>query len=151
SPYAAVRDDRIDKGMNSAKQAGSASDSQNTKFNGAVGTIESTQRDRKKIVAGQEERLNWPRWVEVFTTTLPRPGPDGNLNETNATPVPGITFNQEILWKGEGNAGLKALEWFKERTRNGVTMEDTFADENSQHPKSLAMVNVETVHTRWVS
>ena len=111
----------------------------------------------KKIIAGQEERLNWPRWVEVFTASLPRPGDNGNLTETsfrfNSTvPAPDQpAFNQVQLWRGEGRAGLDALEWFNRRMQKGVPIEEAVADELSAHPKSLAMVNVETVHTRYVT
>src|SRR5205823_5799625 len=60
-------------------------------------------------------------------------------------------FSQERLWKGEGTAGQDALDWFTRRMQTGVRIDEATIDEASAHPKSLAMVNVETVHTRWVN
>src|SRR5262249_5195618 len=102
---------------------------------------------------GQEERLNWPRYIEVFTSALPRPGAGGNLTETGVQVNSSLTtpFSQVQLWKGEGSAGQDALEWFNRRMQRGVPIEDAVADETSEPPKALAMINVETVHTRYVS
>ncbi len=108
----------------------------------------------KPIVAGREDRFNWPRWCEVFIAALPRPGTDGNLNLTKLDPSVNETippFSQVELWKGEGGAGEDALKWFKARMQKGVPIEAAIADARSEHPKALAMVNVETVHTRWVN
>lgn len=106
----------------------------------------------KPIVADREDRFNWPRWSEVFLAALPRPGTDGNLTETsfrfNST-IP--AFNQVQLWRGEGRSGLEALEWYKARMQKGVPIEAAIADERSEHRKALAMVNIETVHARWVN
>jgi type IV pilus assembly protein PilM len=157
SPYAAINDKRIDDGIGATKKAGEAFDAQSTAFEGKLQLSRTKQADVKTIIAGQEERLNWPRWVEVFTATMPRPGDTGNLNDApfrfNATtPGPGeALFNQTQLWRGEGTSGLDALKWFNYRLQRGVPIEDAVTDEKSEHPKALAMVNVETVHTRYVN
>lgn len=152
SPYAASLDKRIDTARGQIDSAVSASDSQTTKLTKANSDFESEKQKVKTIIAGQEERLNWPRWVEVFSSTLPLPGT--NLELTKNAPAVNDTipaFSQVELWRGEGQAGEDALKWFKERMRDGVPIEKAVADERSDHPKSLAMVNVEAVHTRWVN
>jgi type IV pilus assembly protein PilM len=155
SPFAAVMDKRIDEGIGATKTAGGAFDEQTAKFNGKLTDVETKKKDVKTIISGQEERLNWPRWVEVFTAALPRPGDaahGGNLTETSTTPNSTIgAFNQVQLWRGEGRAGIEALEWFNRRQQRGVPIEEAVADELSPHPKALAMVNVETVHSRYVT
>jgi len=152
TPYSRLQDKRIDDARKQVDNAASAYDKQNTDFAAELTKSADEQKRVKSIIAGQEERLNWPRFVEVFTASLPRPGADGNLNETSTTPNSSLAaFSQVQLWKGEGNAGVEALEWFKRRMRLGVRIEEAVVDERSEYPKSLAMVNVETVHTRWVN
>ncbi|MBN9119342.1 MAG: type IV pilus assembly protein PilM [Planctomycetes bacterium] len=154
SPYAAITNQNIDKGIESTKGAISAFDKQNSEFNAKLQQSKEEQQRVKTIIAGQEERLNWPRFVEVFTATLPRPGAGGNLDlkksdpPTNSTIAP---FSQVELWMGEGQAGQAALDWFNRRMQVGVPIEQAMADARSDHPKALAMVNVETVHTRYVT
>jgi hypothetical protein len=43
------------------------------------------------------------------------------------------------------------MEWFQNRMKKGVPVDDIREDQNSPHPKALAMVNVEYFHTRWVN
>jgi type IV pilus assembly protein PilM len=153
-PFAASQDPRITKGIDKTKSAVTAFDKQNTEFTAQLTKKDAEEKKVKTIIAGQEERLNWPRWVEVFAATLPRPGPDGNLNLTKSDPPVNSTlapFSQVELWKGEGDAGLRAMEWFKQRMQKGVPIDEARDDERSEHPKSLAMVNIEVVHTRWVN
>ena len=152
APYSALKDKNIDQGIQMTKTAGTAYSAQQSKFDEELAKSKQKQDETKFIIAGQEERLNWPRFVEVFTASLPRPGADGNLTETNAkansTTPP---FNQEQVWKGEADAGVKAYEWFRDRMSKGVPIEEAIADARSDMPKSLAFVNIETVHTRWVN
>ncbi|AMV23367.1 Competence protein A [Gemmata sp. SH-PL17] len=151
-PYAAITDKNIDKGIEMTKSAGSAYSSQESKYNQGVGNSKKKQDETKLIIAGAEERLNWPRLTEVFTASLPRPGENGNLNEEKAkvnTDLP--EFDQNKLWRGEGNAGQSAYDWFLRRMSEGVPIENALADANSDYPKALAYVNVETVHTRWIT
>jgi type IV pilus assembly protein PilM len=153
-PFAASKDARLDKARESTKAAVSRFDKQNTEYTRQVKLSTDKQNEAKAIIAGQEERLNWPRWVEVFTAALPRPGADGNLTLTKSDPPVNSTapvFSQQELWMGEGRAGEEAVKWLKNRTQKGVPIEDALADERSDHPKALATVNVEAVHTRWVT
>jgi type IV pilus assembly protein PilM len=154
APYAAITNKNIDAGIDATKSASSAFDKQNTEFTGKLDASKAEQQRVKTIIAGQEERLNWPRFVEVFTATMPRPGAGGNLNLTKGDPPVNSTiapFSQEEMWKGEGMAGQAALDWFNRRMQRGVRIEEAMADDRSDHPKSLALVNVETVHTRYVT
>ncbi|MBM3983907.1 MAG: type IV pilus assembly protein PilM, partial [Planctomycetes bacterium] len=160
SPYAASLDKRLDTARSQVDSAASASDAQTSKLATATGNFDSETKKVKTIIAGQEERLNWSRWVEVFSGTLPLPGVNLELDK-NAPPVntplegkPDTAippFSQVELWRGDGQAGADALRWFKERMRDGVPIDKAVADEQSKHPESLAMVNVEYVHTRWVT
>ncbi len=151
SPYAALADKRIDDGIGDTTKAATAYDAQKTAFEGRLLDSDREQKRVKTIIAGQEERLNWPRFTEVFTAALPRPGADGNLTETGTPNGTIKAFSQPQLWKGEGTAGADALKWFISRMAEGVPLDRAVADEQSGHPKALAMVNVETVHTRYVT
>lgn len=157
SPYAASNDPRIKEGQDMTEKAVKAFDAQNNTFSTKLTQSALKQKEVKTIIAGQEERLNWPRWVEVFTATLPRPGNNGNLNDAsfrfNSTiPVPGDPLiNQVQLWQGSGNAGINALEWFNRRMRSGVPIEEAVLDATSKNPEALAMVNVEAVYPRYVN
>jgi type IV pilus assembly protein PilM len=157
SPYSAMQNPEIDKAEGQVNGAASAASKVASDFSAKLASSKEEEAKVKKIVAGQEERLNWPRWFEVFTESLPRPGAEGNLNVTafrfNSTvPAPNqAPFNQARLWRGEGNAGVEALEWFKRRMRDGVKVDEAFADANSDKPRALAMVNVRTVHSRYVN
>src|SRR5207248_1345207 len=98
--------------------------------------------------AGYDERLNWARFTEVYSAALPRPGADGNLTDNgklNGTAQPG---QQERLWRGEGDAGVKALEWFQDRMRKRAPIEHALEDDRSKYPLDLAVVNVESVYPR---
>lgn len=131
--YKAVNDPDIDKAIDTSKSAVSAYSSQETKFTQKKGEVEATQADVKLIVSGNDERLNWPRFEEVFTLALPRPGEGGNLDPK--------------LWRTDN--GAAAVAWFQERMRRGVKAEDAQKEQQSKFPEDLAMVNVEAVHTRW--
>jgi type IV pilus assembly protein PilM len=153
SPYAASNDKRIDEGISQAEAAGGVADKQTAAWTTKRGDTAAEAGRVKTIIAGQEERLNWPRWVEVFTATLPRPGASGNLTETNVLVNASLTtpFSQVQLWKGEGSAGQDAWDWFTKRMSEGVPIDRAVSDEQSAYPKALAMVNVEYVHTRYVN
>ncbi|MBP3958031.1 hypothetical protein J8F10_22475 [Gemmata sp. G18] len=74
------------------------------------------------------------------------------MNEAQAKVNSSVeVFDQNKLWKGEGRAGQEAYDWFLRRMSEGVLVEQAIADANSDKPKSLAFVNIETVHTRWVN
>ncbi|MCI0704156.1 MAG: type IV pilus assembly protein PilM [Planctomycetia bacterium] len=150
-PYAALNDENLTKAMASTKDTASAFSAQEGRYKTKEEESKKKEEETKTIIAGQEERLNWPRFVEVFTASLPHPGEKGNLNETQGQTNSSLQpFSQVQLWKGEGMAGQAALDWFNKRMRVGVPIEEAIADERSDHPKALAMVNVETVHTRYV-
>jgi type IV pilus assembly protein PilM len=141
SPYAAITDKRIDTAMEETKKAAKNHATQENKFKEMDKQSQDTQRRVKMIIAGAEERLNWPRFLEVETAAIPQPGPSGNLNQNDA---------QKKLWMGEGGAGEAAYKWFLRRMRNGVPIEQALADSQSKEPQSLAMVNVEAINTRWI-
>ncbi|MBY0460590.1 MAG: pilus assembly protein PilM, partial [Gemmataceae bacterium] len=157
SPYAAITDKNIQKGIDMTKEAGTAYSGQDSKYSTALSASKKKQDDTKLIIAGQEERLNWPRMLEVFTAALPRPGENGNLKERDvrvngdARPAPADVpiFNQDALWRTD--AGRRAYDWFIKRMSEGVPVERAVEDANSANPRELAFVNVETVHTRWVT
>ena len=151
-PYAAITDKDIDKGIEMTKSAGTAYSGQESKYTTKLADSKKKQDETKLIIAGAEERLNWPRLTEVFTASLPRAGDNGNLNEAQAKVNSSVeVFDQNKLWKGEGRAGQEAYDWFLRRMSEGVLVEQAIADANSDKPKSLAFVNIETVHTRWVN
>jgi type IV pilus assembly protein PilM len=141
SPYAALNDQRIEKAMAETKAAADKHGRQESDFKKMDEQSKTTQRRVKMIIAGAEERLNWPRFFEVQTAAMPRPGTTGNLDADDT---------QRKLWRGESNAGEAAYQWFLRRMRNGVPIEQALADSQSKEPQSLAMVNVEAVNTRWV-
>ncbi|MBA4187967.1 MAG: hypothetical protein C0467_08100 [Planctomycetaceae bacterium] len=135
-----VSDLQIEKAQKNVKSAIAAHDGQKTKYEDTVKQSLAEQARGKTVIAGQEERLNWPRFYEVQTAAMPRPGEKvegGNLTDFN--------------WKGSGDVGIEALNWFKQRMARGVPIEQALADDASDHPKNLALVNVEAVHTRWVT
>jgi len=134
-----VSDAKIEDAQKHVKTAISAHDGQTAKYNSTITESQEAQRRGKLVIAGQEERLNWPRFYEVETAVMPRPGDKkegGNLTDFN--------------WKGKDDVGIEALNWFKQRMARGVPIEQALADDASAHPKNLALVNVEAVHTRWV-
>jgi type IV pilus assembly protein PilM len=140
SDLASVSDPRIKKGQDEVKNAVGAVSSIDSKIQGKDTEFKQEHSDGKVINAGLEERLNWPRALEVLTAAMPRPGEKtegGNLPDT--------------VWKGTGDAGIEALKWFKTRMQQGVPIERAVEDDKSAHPTNLAMVNVEAVHSRWVT
>ena len=147
-------DKSIDKGIESAKAAGTKFDKMNTDFTAQLGNSKKKQDEVKLMIAGQEERLNWPRWVEVFTAALPRPGADGNLNLTKSDPAVNSAippFSQVELWKGEGTAGTRTRQVVQAAgCRRACRSRRALAGRSSSdHPKSLAMEsNVEVVHSQ---
>ncbi len=136
-----VSDPRIQKGEEAVKTAVAAHGAQESKYTAALQTSQEEQSKAKTVIAGQEERLNWPRFYEVITAATPRPGEKGNLNDPD----------QVKLWRGSSNVGVDALDWFEKRMRTGVPIEQALQDDRSIHPQNLAMVNIEAVHTRWVT
>jgi type IV pilus assembly protein PilM len=136
--YKSVADPAITKAMDTAKSAVGRVGEQETKFTSATGAISDSKKLVKAVVSGQDERLNWIRLYEVLGAALPRPG-DG-ADPGNMRPE---------VWKtAEGQA---AYAKFLERMRDGVKLEDALEYERKgEHPKNLAMVNLETVHARWV-
>ncbi|MCS7271587.1 MAG: pilus assembly protein PilM, partial [Gemmataceae bacterium] len=140
APYKALNDAAIDKSIKEVEAASKEYSRQESEYNNRINKAKETQADVKLIIAGQEERLNWPRFLEVVTAALPRPGEKGNL----------LDPEQRKFWAMEGNIGLLAYEWWLQRMRNGVRIDQMLDDAASEHPKHLAVVNVEAVHTRWV-
>ncbi|HSQ56821.1 MAG TPA: type IV pilus assembly protein PilM, partial [Gemmata sp.] len=137
---AAVKDKRIDEGQTAAKSAVSAMTSVADKVKKSQDNFNTEVEQGKSILAGREERLNWARFNEVITAAMPRPGPKefgGNL--------------PDAVWMGSNKAGEEAYKWFMNRMRQGVPFERAVEDDTSKYPQSLAMVNVESVHSRWVT
>ena len=137
-PYKALTSKEIDKGIEAAKGAVTAATAKDAEESGKKSTVGEVTKELKTNNAGADERLNWPRFTEVFSAALPRPGETGNLD-------PGI-------WQGNQDAGQKALQWFQERMRSGVSKDQAILDEmpDNPNPKNLAMVNVEAFTARWV-
>jgi len=139
---ASVTDKRIEAGKAAADSAVKAVSGIESKVSSTQGEFQREVDEGKTIDAGREERLNWARFLEVQTAAMPRPGDKaqgGNLETPD--------FN----WRGANNAGAEALKWFNDRMRQGVPFERAVADDQSDRPKALAMVNVESVHSRWVT
>ena len=132
--YSALNNPEIGKAIDKSKTAIAAFGTQETKFTTKKDEVKKTQDEVKAVISGNDERLNWPRFHEVFATSLPKPGPGGNLAED--------------VWRKD--QGLAAVDWFEKRMKNGVRIEDAQADERSEMPLDLAMVNVEAVYPRWV-
>ena len=144
APYKALTDPAIDKSIKEVEAASKDYSRQESEYNSRITKAKETQADVKLIIAGQEERLNWPRFLEVQTAALPRP-PQGE-NDPGTLQEP----EQQKFWKLEGERGLQAYQWWLQRMRNGVRIDQMLDDSNSENPKYLAIVNVEAVHTRWV-
>jgi type IV pilus assembly protein PilM len=108
---ASVTNPEIKKAIDGTKSALTASDSQKTAVTTKKGEIDAFQKNVKQIIAGADERLDWPRFEEVFSAALPRPGTTGNLPEP--------------LWRS--GDGFKAVGWFQERMREGVKIEDNLS------------------------
>jgi type IV pilus assembly protein PilM len=134
-----VTNPKIDDGIKAAKAAGSAYSGAESEYSQRKQKSESTQNDVRAILAGQEQRLNWARFLEVQTAAMPKPGDPKNGGNLD----PGI-------WVGAGNAGMDALRWFEGRMRDGVKIEEALNDATSKHPANLAIVNVEAFNSRWV-
>ena len=134
--YAALNDPGIAKGLESAKAAIGAAGTQDTKYGAKKKEIDQFGGEVKLIIAGQDERLNWPRFEEVFSAALPMPGDNGNLPRD--------------LWRGENGRGAEAVDWFLKRMKVGVPADRAIEDDSSDFPKFLAQVNVEAVYPRWV-
>ncbi|MBX9628309.1 MAG: pilus assembly protein PilM, partial [Gemmataceae bacterium] len=137
--YSALNDPQVVKGLDAAKGAVTAANTQQGKFDTKKKDIDKFQGEVKLIVTGQDERLNWPRFEEAFAAALPKPGPKedgGNLDLD--------------LWRGADGKGAKAVQWFFDRMRAGVPADRAQEDEKSEHPFFLAAVNVEAVYPRWV-
>jgi type IV pilus assembly protein PilM len=132
--YSAVSNPEIEAAIKKSDGAISAYGSQETKFTTKKGEVEETVRSVKAVIAGNDERLNWPRFHEAMGQVVPKPGVGGNLTDD--------------LWaKDQGKA---ALQWFEDRMRKGVRIEDATLDAASEMPQHLAMVNIEAVYPRWV-
>ena len=132
--YSALNNPEIGKAIDKSKTAIVAFGAQETKYTTKKDEVKKTQDEVKAVISGNDERLNWPRFHEVFATSLPKPGPGGNLAED--------------VWRKD--QGLAAVAWFEKRMKTGVRIEDAQADERSEMPLDLAMVNIEAVYPRWV-
>jgi type IV pilus assembly protein PilM len=129
--------DAIKTSEGAVKEAGA----QDSAFAAKKSEFEATTGKLKSIIAGNDERLNWPRFMEVFSASVPRPGEKGSLNADAA---------QKALWVGTNDSGIHAMKWFIDRQLNGVPIEQADDDSKSDHPKNLALVQIESVHSRWV-
>jgi len=132
--YASLSKPEIDAAIKKSEGAIASVGTQESKYNQKEKEVKDTQDQVKAVISGNDERLNWPRFEEVFTHTLPRPGQGGNLDPS--------------LWRKDD--GMAAIAWFEQRVKNGVKIEDARQDEGSKMPLDLAMVNIEAVYPRWV-
>ncbi|MFO0806413.1 MAG: type IV pilus assembly protein PilM [Gemmataceae bacterium] len=132
--YSSVSSDEITKAIDKSKSAITAFGNQETKFTAKKDEVAKNVAEVKAVIAGNDERLNWPRFHEAFGQVVPRPGMGGNLAD-------------ELWTKDQGKA---AVQWFEDRMRKGVRIEDATLDAASEMPQHLAMVNIEAVYPRWV-
>ena len=139
--YRSVTDPQIEKAVGVAKTAIGRVGEQETKFNNATGAVKESKDLVKAVVDGRDERLDWLRLNEVLAAALPRPGEaaeGGNL--------------PAAVWKTD--QGMQAYAKYLERMRDGVKLDDALdyerRVERGEHPKNLAMVNLEAVYARWV-
>jgi type IV pilus assembly protein PilM len=132
--YSSVSNPEIGKAIGMSKSAITAFGNQEQKYTTKKTEVDQNVRAVKAVIEGNDERLNWPRFHEVFVRTLPKPGVGGNLPED--------------LWRKD--QGVQAVQWFEERMKKGVRIEDATLDERSEYPFDLAMVNIEAVYPRWV-
>ena len=139
--YSSVNAKQIADAIKSSEGAVQEAGRQDSAYSAKVNEVKDTTGQLKAIIAGNDERLNWPRLNEVFSAAMPRPGDNGNLN---ATP------EQIKLWKGADNSGIEAVRWHLQRQLTGVPIELADDDARSENPKHLALVNVEAVYCRWV-
>src|SRR5262249_976261 len=66
-PSAAAADKKPAGARLAAKSAVAEADAQNTKVDSKKTEVKTTQEQAKMVLAGQDERLNWPRFQEVFS------------------------------------------------------------------------------------
>jgi type IV pilus assembly protein PilM len=102
------------------------------------GEIQAREDEVRKILAGQDERINWVRLNEFINQSLPIPGEKeqgGNMYETE---------DQRRLWFTPG--GQRAYEKYRERLKAGLDPTIGWDDETRA---ALAMVEIEGVHTRY--
>jgi len=132
--YSSLTKPEIETAIGKSKSALTEFGAQETKYTAKKTEVETTVREVKAVIAGNDERLNWPRFHEVFVQSVPKPGPGGNLADE--------------LWRKD--QGLAAVQWFEDRQKKGVRIEDATIDERSEMPLDLAMVNIEAVYPRWV-
>jgi len=134
--YKSIADPQVEKALGTAKAAVATVGAQESKYNQANEGVTASKGLVKAVVSGQDERLNWPRLQEVMSAALPRPGNEGNLLPT--------------LWQTTEGKGVAAFAQFQKRMRDGVPVEEALQYETSEHPRHLAVVNVEAVYPRWV-
>ncbi|MFO0798165.1 MAG: type IV pilus assembly protein PilM [Gemmataceae bacterium] len=134
--YKAISDPKVDQALGTAKNAVATVATQESKYNTANSGVADSKVLVKAVVSGQDERLNWPRLQEVLSAALPRPGADGNLPPQ--------------LWQSTEGKGAAAYDQFRRRMSNGVPIEEALQYETSEHPRHLAIVNIEAVYPRWV-
>jgi len=99
----------------------------------------------KAIVSGSEERLNWPRVLEVINAALPKPGlvgPDGQIVSYGNMELKDP--DQQRYWT-DGKAQL-ALKKQRERVARGISLEEIFDDDKTE---DLPTVNIEAVDARY--
>src|SRR5262249_2415376 len=146
-PFAAAHDKRSDDADKLAQQAVKDADSQNSKVEAKFTAVKKTQDEVRTVLAGQDERLNQPRFSEWFAATLPRPGEKGNVppalwKDVHDDRIPGPNGQPISV------SGPEAVNTFEDRLRNGIDTKSggVPGDEYSPKFRMLAMVNVETVY-----
>ena len=98
----------------------------------------------KAIVSGSEERLNWPRVLEVINAALPKPGVVVNGQVTSEGNLELKEPDQRRYWL-EDKAQI-ALKKQRERVARGISLEQIFDDDKVEE---LPTVNVEAVDARY--
>jgi type IV pilus assembly protein PilM len=93
----------------------------------------------KAIVSGSEERLNWPRVLEVINAALPKPPSALNANDGN------LELPEQVPYWRDEKAQL-ALRKQRDRIARGISLEEIFDDDKLE---DLPKVNIEAIDARY--
>ncbi|CAN5502527.1 hypothetical protein BH11PLA2_BH11PLA2_03660 [soil metagenome] len=127
--YSSVQDKNLEASMKAADSAAALATAQAAQKTAGEADVAKTQADVKAIIKGNDSRLDMLRLNEVMLATLPRHGPEGNLNDDRA-PLHQTT------------EGADAYRKYKDRISNGVTLDQVNDDDKAEF---LANVQIESV------
>ena len=141
--YQAVSDKRITDSMGKAERVVKAAGDQEKDRTSKEGEKTAAITEVKAIVAGNDERLNWARLLELISASLPVPG---LMDQKGALVVPGNLdlADQKPYWI-TGPQQL-AIGKHYERIAAGVPLNKLYDDDKSEN---LATVNIEAVDCRY--